>query len=136
MTEGNIFGTVKKIVIIVFIARICYKITKEQLSSLNSHEIRIGKSWRWEKPMSLCNGYVTLTSLYWLRCKVFDVMVFASPFCLCLQSYHLSWQRAIAENIDHHQGLLRKWKCGISYQKPVHNGHRAIIINLNNFFFT
>ena len=44
MTEGSIPATGKKTVITVFIARICWKLTKEKLNCLNSYKIRILKS--------------------------------------------------------------------------------------------
>ena len=45
ITEGNRSVKIKKTAIIVFIARICSKLTKDKLKSFNSHEIRIGKGW-------------------------------------------------------------------------------------------
>ena len=49
-----------------FIAWIHLKLTKEKVNCLNSYEIRIGKSWRYEKTTSLRNG-LTLQWIHFAR---------------------------------------------------------------------
>ena len=51
---------IENTVIIVFIARICLKLTKEKLNCLNSSEIRMEKSWKWKATL-LCNNGFTLS---------------------------------------------------------------------------
>ena len=48
---------IEKTVIVVFIERICLKLTKEKLDCLNFHEIRIGQILRQEKTTLFSNGF-------------------------------------------------------------------------------
>ena len=79
MTKGNIFGTEGKKTLSLCLLPGCIKYQR-QLNSLEPDTNRKGLDW--EKTVSLYTLHFALALLQQLRCNGFDVMVFASSFCL------------------------------------------------------
>ena len=79
ITESNISGSDQKKSYYCIYCPYLSKTPKVKLNYLNANEIRIGKSWRWEKTTSPFSDFVAMVSLWWVRYNGFVGKVFASP---------------------------------------------------------